>query len=431
MANYYKVTFALILFSFILLNIFDPLFQPVKAVEKIIVVPQDYSTISSALANADVGDTILVKKGSYNENIVIDKPILLEGEDKASTFIDGDGKGSVVWINADCVVIRGFTIQNSGNNFTESGIYLNYSIGSSVSDNLVVNNNIGIYMLESGQSYLQKNNLSSNRFNFGVFSSNLDGYIQNIDASNLVDGKPMVYWVNQSGKQTPTNAGYIAAINCSDITISGASLEKNWQNLLFAYSINSSITNITSTLGEDSIWLIGSSNCTVEGNNISDNIWGGLAFVDSSNCTVAGNILSGNGGYGLFLSDSSNNNFYHNNFVNNPRQAWLYGQNSNCWDNGYPSGGNYWNNFTDGDVKSGVGQNISGSDGIGDKPYVMDSNNVDNYPLMKSWGNGSSEIILIPFEFSLMAVIVIVSFVVIIAIYFIKVICGFKRKRVK
>jgi hypothetical protein len=61
----------------------------------------------------------------------------------------------------------------------------------------------------------------------------------------------------------------------------------------------------------------------------------------------------------------------------------------------------------------------------------MDSNNVDNYPLMKSWGNGSSEIILIPFEFSLMAVIVIVSFVVIIAVYFIKVICGFKRKRVK
>ena len=56
-----------------------------KATEKTIVVPQDYSTISAAIAKASIGETILVKKGIYNENIVIAKSIILEGEDKAST----------------------------------------------------------------------------------------------------------------------------------------------------------------------------------------------------------------------------------------------------------------------------------------------------------------------------------------------------------
>ena len=125
------------------------------------------------------------------------------------------------------------------------------------------------------------------------YSSNLEGYIQDIASSNTVDGKPIIYWVNQSNKQTPENAGYVAAINCSDITVSGASLEKNWQNLLFAYTTNSTVTKTKSTLGEDSIWLIESSNCTVTGNNISENIWGGLALVNSSDCTVAGNTSEG------------------------------------------------------------------------------------------------------------------------------------------
>ena len=74
--------------------------------------------------------------------------------------------------------------------------------------------------------------MSGNKFNFGVYSSNLEGYIQNIDASNTVDGKPIVYLVNQTGKQAPSNAGYVAAVNCSGITVSGAFLEKNWQNIL-------------------------------------------------------------------------------------------------------------------------------------------------------------------------------------------------------
>jgi parallel beta-helix repeat protein len=426
MASYYKAAFVIILFSLAVASLFAVTVQPVKASPKIIVVPQDYSTINASIAGASSGDTILVKKGIYNENVVIDKPITLEGENKALTIIDGNGKGTVVWINANVTVLSGFTIQNSGKNFRDSGVYLNCSMGSSISDNLVTNNNIGIYMLESAKSHLENNNLLENKFNFGIYSSNLEGYIQDIGSSNTVDGKPIIYWVNQSDKQTPENAGYVAAINCSDITVSGVSLEKNWQNLLFAYTTDSKVTHITNTLGEDSIWLIESSNCTIISNNISENIWGGLALVNSTGCTVAGNSLKGNGGYGIFLSYSSDNTFYHNNFIANPKHTWLYGENNNSWDNGYPSGGNYWSNYTGADSKSGAYQNQTGSDGIGDTPYVMVSNNVDNYPLMKPWGTGFSEASLVPIEFYTVAIVAIISALVIGTAYLAK---GKKRKK--
>jgi hypothetical protein len=58
----------------------------------------------------------------------------------------------------------------------------------------------------------------------------------------------------------------------------------------------------------------------------------------------------------------------------------------NVWDDGYPSGGNYWSDYTGADVKSGPNQDLPGSDGIGDTPYIIDANNTDRYPLMNPYG---------------------------------------------
>ena len=54
----------------------------------------------------------------------------------------------------------------------------------------------------------------------------------------------------------------------------------------------------------------------------------------------------------------------------------------NVWDDGYPSGRNYWSDYNGMDEKSGPNQDLPGSDGIGDTPYVIDENNQDRYPLM-------------------------------------------------
>jgi PKD repeat protein len=82
---------------------------------------------------------------------------------------------------------------------------------------------------------------------------------------------------------------------------------------------------------------------------------------------------------------------YHNNFMNSPSQvAGIQFSSPNTWDDGYPSGGNYWSDYNGTDLYSGPYQNVTGSDGIGDTPYVIATNNTDYYPLTIPFGSNLS-----------------------------------------
>jgi len=124
-------------------------------------------------------------------------------------------------------------------------------------------------------------------------------------------------------------------------------------------------------------------NCKISGNNIENNTIGiGLADYSSHNSISENKIATNN--YGIWLGYSSNNSICHNNFVDNTDQ--VYSTNStNVWDDSYPSGGNYWSGYNGADLYSGLYQNDTGSDGIGDAPYVIDENNRDKYPLMNPY----------------------------------------------
>lgn len=77
---------------------------------------------------------------------------------------------------------------------------------------------------------------------------------------------------------------------------------------------------------------------------------------------------------------------YHNNFVGD--NGWILNSNptgSFSWANGYPVGGNFWSNYTGIDVLSGPGQNLPGSDRIGDTPFLLNGFTQDPYPLTRAW----------------------------------------------
>ncbi len=78
---------------------------------RIINVPSDYKKITDALGNADAGDTIKVKRGTYNENITLVQGVVLLGENPLTTIIDGGRDGATVNAVADGE-IQGFTIRN-------------------------------------------------------------------------------------------------------------------------------------------------------------------------------------------------------------------------------------------------------------------------------------------------------------------------------
>ena len=142
--------------------------------------------------------------------------------------------------------------------------------------------------------------------------------------------------------------------------------------------------NLTSGTGGIVIHDFGSDNNRIYENNITNNDFSIVA--EGLNNRIYENNLENNSDFGIRFFGSGNY-VYHNNFMNNAEQVVQRGYSSeNYWDNGYPSGGNYWGDYTGVDSYSGPYQNETGSDGIGDTPYVIDEDNQDNYPLMYPWG---------------------------------------------
>jgi parallel beta-helix repeat protein len=134
------------------------------------------------------------------------------------------------------------------------------------------------------------------------------------------------------------------------------------------------------------ISLSGRSNVTVKNMIIKTFDYGINLQSSSSNNSISRNNITNNR-YGIYLYFlSSYNSIFHNNFINNGQQVYSL-DSVNVWDDGHPSGGNYWSDCIGVDVKSGPDQDLPGSDGIGDTPYVIDVNNRDRYPLMNPYGS--------------------------------------------
>jgi len=171
-----------------------------------------------------------------------------------------------------------------------------------------------------------------------------------------------------------------------NVYISGFTLRNGPDGIELDHSHNCTITDniITMNYG-DGIVLFDSNFNNLTGNTIVSNEAAGIDIVWSDNNYVIQNNLLNNT-YGLYLQDAYNNIIYHNCFLDNDYCPASSTEGSvNVWDNGYPSGGNYWSDYDGADLCNGPYQNETGSDGIGDSPYVIDADNRDNYPLMSPW----------------------------------------------
>ena len=134
-----------------------------------IFVPENFPTIQEAIDYSIDGDTIFVSSGTYYENINFNgKNIVLIGEDRETTIIDGSGNGSVVtFFNEEDAMISEFTIQFGSSN-EGGGIYL---LNSSP---IISNCNIeGNHALDTGGGIFGRN--SSPKIIKCLFNSNSAG----------------------------------------------------------------------------------------------------------------------------------------------------------------------------------------------------------------------------------------------------------------
>jgi len=136
---------------------------------------------------------------------------------------------------------------------------------------------------------------------------------------------------------------------------------------------NAVVEGSTLAYSNQAIFVWGSGNLVFTGNSLSNEQVPGVTesacaqISGSTDVVVSGNTFAQCPTGGLWI-DSSNTLVYHNNFLQGGVDGNLRSQ--DLWDNGYPSGGNYWSSYTGVDDCSGSQQNVcAGPDGIGDTPY--------------------------------------------------------------
>lgn len=132
----------------------------------------NYTSIQQAIDNASSGNIIFVYNGTYYENIIIDKELVLKGKNKGDTIINALGFGSVITIMAPNCSISNFTIIGSGRSDTLStscGIYSdNYF--PTITSNTIRDNQVGIAFLEGSFGTIKNNTFSNNTK--GIFLQN-------------------------------------------------------------------------------------------------------------------------------------------------------------------------------------------------------------------------------------------------------------------
>ncbi len=350
---------------------------------------------------------------NINGSIIVERNnIIIDG---ANFTLQGPGDVGITLENRYNVTVRHMNIMA----FSIIGIDLMQSSSCSIIGNSIANSYCGIQIFRSSNNRIVGNSFTNN----GLLTT--IGSLGNVVTDNIVNGKPLVHLENITSHNV-SDAGQVILINCDSVRVENLNLSAVTVGLQMVGTNNSKIINnsIMSNVFSG-IWLdygsnnslVGnnirgntlgimirqSSNNSISWNNVTENIFAGVGMFESSNnringnniansdCgvalafssnynTVSGNNITNNRG-GIWLYDSSNNIIYHNNFINNNQQFLDPPGYVNIWDDGYPSGGNYWSDY---EARYPEAEELDGS-GIWDTPYVIDDNNRDNHPLVNPW----------------------------------------------
>ncbi|MCW3134245.1 MAG: right-handed parallel beta-helix repeat-containing protein [Methanophagales archaeon] len=369
-----------------------------------IYVPDDYLTIQEAVNAASAGDTIIVRDGTYTENVEVDKRLTIRSENGSdSTIVQAANLSNPTFeVSADGVNISGLTVKNPQPELPLIPIeHINKSIGG-----LTVKNPVG-HEIPSTPPIIEYNSLQH------VVDHLMKEFPRIEEPFQPTPGKERI------SIPIPISLGEGQGISLSgvrNVTITGNIIEDCQRGINVSSSINVTVANNTIKSSIDSIFpvnlncygirLYKSNDNGVSKNNCSNNRDGGIYLDSSHNNLITSNNCSNNNftmyffdittgrmevvhyGNGISVRDSNNNIIYLNNFINNGKNVDSRGS-TNLWNStekiSYTYNGktytnylgNYWDDYT--------GKDADG-DGIGDIPYSINSDK-DIHPLLKPYEN--------------------------------------------
>ncbi len=336
------------------------------------------SSLQARLDAAQAGDTIFVQTGVYEGNLVLDKRLVLIGQDEP--VLRGEGRGSCVVITADSCVLKGFVIERSGAMLVQedAGVLVK-SHGNAILQNTLRDVLFGIYLLHADDNLVADNTISGrkqlevgergsgihlwnsqrNRFAGNVITDVRDGfYIQNAnytmaERNEVFNVRYGLHYMYADSNVFVRNKFYGNVAGAAIMYSRGIRIRHN----VFAHNRGFSSFGILLQDCHDSL---------ADSNIIADNVVG-VFFEASTNNVFRHNLIAGNDVGLQMYQNSVGNVFTENNFIDNLNPLRLVGKRTETfWSrNGR---GNYWSAYEGYDLDH---------DGIGDVP--MKIQNVFDY----------------------------------------------------
>ncbi len=332
--------------------------------------------LQAAIDAAPSGARLELPAGVYRGNIVINKPLILDGKNQKA-IIEGDGNGTVVRITSSFVTLTNVTIRHSGaeHERVDAGIAVAKAAHCTITHNRIEDCLFGIDLQQVDESNISDNWITSKPFELGLRGDGVRLWYSNdnlLSHNTLIKSRDFVVWYSH-GNHIENNYGEWGRYSLHFMYtgrnyVHNNTYVHNTVGIFFMYSRDTIATGnvIRNSMGTTGlgIGLKDASNFVLKNNKILYCARGlyldRSPFEPDTNNTITDNaILYNSEGvhfHSLSLHNILRGNVLKGNIETVVNDSYNTRVTENKWD------GNYWESY-EGFDKDG--------NGIGDTPYTL------------------------------------------------------------
>tara|TARA_R110000782_G_scaffold13976_25_gene41125 strand:+ start:24360 stop:25751 length:1392 start_codon:yes stop_codon:yes gene_type:complete len=337
------------------------------------------SEVAAMIEAAEPGAVLALPAAVFEGNLVIRKPVVIDG--RAGTVFDGLGRGTVIEVLAPGVTLRNCTIRASGQDVTgEPSAVRVIAANATIERNTIADALFGIDLREAPDAIIRGNTISGKDLDPGRRGDGIRLWWSHgclVENNTVRDSRDMVFWYSE------------------DLRITGNNVSGSRYGLHFMYSHGSVLEANILDGNSVGVYLMYSNGITLRDNRMRNNRGAsgyGIGLKDCDEITIVRNALLANrvgvyvdnspssiGSTGLFEANliafneigllatpnTHDNVFTGNAFVENEEPAATHGRGRLASNTFSRDGvGNYWSEYAGFDLDA---------DGIGDVVYEPQS----------------------------------------------------------